>query len=231
MIGIISAMEIEAERLKKAIQRAKKTKISGIEFVSGELCSQDVVVAVCGIGKVFAAVCAQTMILHYHPDIIVNTGVAGALSSTLSIGDIAVADRVVQHDMDTSPLGDPPGLLSGIGRVQLPCSEMISDMLFRICSEIQGIKCEMGIVASGDQFVNSAERKQYIYDTFEAIAVEMEGAAIGQVCYVNGVSFGVLRAISDAADDSSHIEFSDFIKLASATSCLVLERFLLEWKK
>lgn len=231
MIGIISAMEIEAERIKGAVQGAKTRTISGIEFVSGKLCAQDVVVAVCGIGKVFAAICAQVMILEYKPDIILNTGVAGALSSTLSIGDIAIAESVVQHDMDTSPLGDPPGFLSGIDCVELPCSEMIADMFVRICSGIKGIRCETGVIASGDQFIGSAERKKQIRKAFHAIAVEMEGAAIGQVCHINNVGFGVLRAISDTADDSSHMEYTSFLKLAATTSCLMVERFLLEWNQ
>jgi len=114
MIGIIGAMQTEVELLISRLEGAEKRTVSGIDFYSGKLEKKDVVVAKCGIGKVFAAMCAQTMILAFAPAVIVNTGVAGTLTPRLSIGQVALADRVVQHDMDTSPLGDPVGLISGI---------------------------------------------------------------------------------------------------------------------
>ena len=121
MIGLIGAMEVEITSLRDAITEKVSRTISGVEFVSGKIDGQEVVTAVCGIGKVFAAVCAEAMILSYQPDLIINTGVGGSLSSDLSIGDVAVAKDVVQHDMDTTPLGDPPGYISGLGQVYLPC--------------------------------------------------------------------------------------------------------------
>ena len=119
MIGIIGAMGVEVLALAELLENKKCEKISGIEYMSGTIYGKDVVLAVCGIGKVFAAICAQTMILKYNPDVIINTGVAGTLSDELSIGDIAIADSVVQHDMDTSPLGDPVGMLSDINIIKI----------------------------------------------------------------------------------------------------------------
>ena len=176
MIGIIGAMSVEVEGLKARLTDAKSEVICGAEYVSGKLCGKDVVVAQCGVGKVFAAVCANTMILKYNVNAIINTGVAGTLLSCLGILDFAVSSYVVQHDMDTTVIGDEPGLISGINIVKIPASRRLSSLAIDTAVE-QGVACARGIIASGDQFISSAERKQYISDTFGAIACEMEGAA------------------------------------------------------
>ena len=116
-IGIIGAMDIEVQALKEMMDNPQVEKISSVEFYSGKIMNIDTVVAVAGVGKVNAAVCAQTMILKYAPDYIINTGVAGGLSPELEIGDIAVADKVCEHDMDTSPVGDELGFITGINKV------------------------------------------------------------------------------------------------------------------
>ena len=225
MIGIIAAMDVEMKSLRSYMENTETEVISGIRFVRGTLEGKDVVTAVCGIGKVFAALCAQTMILHYQPRCIINTGVAGTLTDALTIGSIAVSSAVVQHDMDTSPLGDPVGLISGINKVELPADRLLTGQL-SACAKVMGIKTATGVIASGDQFVASAERKAFIVEHFKAIACEMEGAAVGQVCYVNKVSFCVLRAISDSADGSSHMDYPAFTRLAAEQSVRLLLAFL-----
>ena len=202
LTGIIGAMVVETDAIKGMLTDKTVETFGGIEFVRGRLGGSDVVVATCGIGKVFAAICAQTMILKYAPDRIINTGVAGSLSESVGLLDIAISTSVVQHDMDTSPLGDPVGLISGINVVYLPASEsLISEV--RSAAERVGIRTSLGVIASGDQFIADGVKKNYIRDTFSAIACEMEGAAIGQVCYANRVDFVVIRAISDNADDEA----------------------------
>lgn len=225
MIGIIAAMDVEMNSLRSLMENTETEVISGIRFVRGTLEGKDVVTAVCGIGKVFAALCAQTMILNYQPQSIVNTGVAGTLTDALTIGSVAVSSAVVQHDMDTSPLGDPVGLISGINKVELPADRLLCGQL-SACAKVMGIKTATGIIASGDQFVASAERKAYIAGHFKAIACDMEGAAIGQVCFVNRVPFCVLRAISDSADGSSHMDYPAFVKMAAEQSVALMRRFL-----
>lgn len=226
MIGIIAAMNVEMESLRSFMTDTTTETISGITFVSGTLEGKQVVTAVCGIGKVFAAMCAQTMILLYSPERIINTGVAGSLSTKLNIGDIAVSDFVVEHDMDTSPLGDPVGMISGINIVDIPADCELADKICAAADGVGGIRCVKGKIASGDCFVNSAEKKKYISGTFGAIACEMEGAAIGHVCYVNKVPFCVIRAISDAADGSSHMDYSKFTALAAKNSAAVMTELL-----
>lgn len=225
MIGIIAAMNVEMESLRSYIENPVTETVSGITFVSGMLEGKEVVTAVCGIGKVFAAMCAQTMILRYAPDCIVNTGVAGTLTDKLTIGSVAVSSAVVQHDMDTSALGDPVGMISGINKVLLPASENLCGQL-SACATVLGIRTQTGVIASGDQFISSSEKKDAIVKTFGAIACEMEGAAIGQVCYVNRVPFCVLRAISDSADGSSHMDYPTFVGMAAEQSVKLLRTFL-----
>ena len=225
MIGIIAAMVPEIEKVKAAMTDMETRTVSGIEFVSGKLYGKDAVVAKCGIGKVFAALCAQTMILTYSPEYIINIGVGGTLTDKLSIGDIAISSDVVQHDMDTSPLGDPVGLVSGINIVHFPASERLTASLAAAADKL-GINRLIGTVASGDQFIASKERKQFIRESFGAIACEMEGAAVGHVCYVNSVPFAVLRAISDSADDSSHMDYGEFVLLAAERSFGVISEFI-----
>ena len=225
MIGIIAAMDSEIAAIKETMTDKVTENISGIDFVSGKLCGKNVVVAKCGIGKVFAAICAQTMILKYSPVLVINTGVGGTLTDKLSIGDIAVATDVVQHDMDTSPLGDPVGLVSGINVVNFPADKSALELISAAANSL-GVNNAKGTIASGDQFIASKEKKGYIVENFGAIACEMEGAAIGHVAYVNDTPFAVIRAISDSADDSSHMDYGEFLKIAAERSFKVVTEFV-----
>lgn len=224
MIGIIGAMEVEVQVLKAMLEDKKTETVSGVEFVSGKLCGREAVVACCGIGKVFAAIAAEAMILKYSPDVVINSGVGGALDKKLKIADIVIADAVVQHDMDTTAFGDPPGLISGINKVRIPASKQIADKLAQ-SAEKAGVNCCFGTIASGDEFVDSRERKNEIAETFSATVCEMEGASIGHVCYVNGVDFAVIRSVSDTFDDNSNMEYSEFVAIAAANSIKVIENF------
>ena len=223
--GIIGAMKVETDSLKAKVENATRETISGIEFVSGTLCGKPVVIAQCGIGKVFAAMCAQTMILRFGATRIINTGVAGTLCDELGILDIAVADGVVQHDMDTSPLGDPVGLISGINVVTFPATESLCEQILT-AAEVLGFRARRGVIASGDQFINNAEKKKWLRSTFDAIACEMEGAAIGHVCFVNGVEFAVIRSISDNASGEADMEYPEMVSRAAVRSEELVMRVL-----
>ena len=205
-------------------EREERT-ISGMTFTRGKLCGKDAVVTVCGEGKVNAAMCAQTMILEFAPDMIINTGVAGGLADGLKIADIVVADCVVQHDMDTSPLGDPKGLVSGINVIYFDADKKASALLSEIARD-NGINTVMGTIASGDQFIASKEVKQGIVSEFNAIACEMEGGAVGHVCYVNDVPFGIIRAISDGADDGAHMDYPTFAAAAAKNGIDLTDKFI-----
>ena len=224
MIGIIGAMDVEVNKFKEQMLGVSTETFSGVEFVSGTLWGHPTVVAVSGVGKVNAAICTQTMIMKYDPKFIINSGVAGGLSSGLNIADTVVATSVIQHDMDTSPLGDPVGFISGLNLVEIPTDEVLSDKLLSatIKSGVHSIK---GIIVSGDQFINSSEKKAFLKETFNAAACEMESAAIGHVCYKNSVPFSILRSISDNADDSSHISYTEFVQIAADNLEKIMKSF------
>ena len=216
-LGIIAAMKIEAELIEEAMTDIVRETCGSIEYCLGKIGTTDIVLAVCGIGKVFAAICAQTMIVKYAPDAVINTGVGGTLTKKLSVGDVAVSSAMVQHDMDTSALGDPVGLISGINIVEIPADAALAEKISAIVKSM-GINTVTGTIATGDQFIGNQETKNRIVDTFGAIACEMEGAAIGQVCYVNKVPFAVIRAISDDADGGACEDYPAFAKMAAKNS-------------
>lgn len=226
MIGIIGAMDVEIEALRNLMKDRQDVVISGVRYSEGTLRGVPCVVAVCGIGKVFAAICAQTMILTWKPDLILNIGVAGSLSTGLSVGSIAVASCVVQHDMDTSVLGDPVGLVSGINVIKFPADVDTSAKLAEAAIACN-IPIETGVIVSGDQFIGDREKKEWLRTQFGAIACEMEGAAIGHVAFVNNVPFAVLRAISDSYDtEAPQMDYETFKQMAAANSVRVLRLFL-----
>ena len=225
-IGIIGAMDIEVEELINSMEDIKKETISGIDFYEGTLQGKNAVVAECGVGKVHAAVCTQTMILKYAPDVIINTGVAGSLSTDLDIADIVISDGVVQHDFDVSPFGKPVGLISGIDLIKIPCNEELVKKLKNAAKVLEDTNVVVGTVASGDQFISSKEKKDYIINNFNALCTEMEGASIGHVCYINNVDFCIVRAMSDKADGTAHMDFPSFVDIAVKKSITLINNFL-----
>lgn len=223
IIGIIGAMDIEVDALADSMSRKKVTEISGIKFYQGKLCGKDVVIAKCGIGKVFASICAQTMILKFNPSVIINTGVAGTLDSEIHVLDIAIATGVVQHDMDTSALGDPVGLISGINVVEFKADDLVIKSLKNACESVKSF-CKQGIIATGDKFIHDLQDKAWLKSQFSAIACEMEGGAIGHTCYVNKVPFGIIRAISDG--EGATMDYLTFSKQAAQKSIEIVKKFV-----
>ncbi len=225
MIAIIGAMSVEVKGLIKLLQNKEVTNISGVDYVQGQLFGKTVVIAKCGVGKVFAALCCQTMILKYQPEIVINTGVAGGLDSSLEINDMVIADNLVQHDLDTSLLGDVVGTIIGLGRVNIPCSKKLIKA-FKQAAENLGFPYRVGKIASGDQFIGSVDKAQNIVKKFSAMACEMEGAAIAQVCYVNKTDFIVIRSISDITDGKSHKNFIFTAEKAAKQAIGLLQEFI-----
>jgi adenosylhomocysteine nucleosidase len=222
-IGVIGAMQIEVDNLKASMNGIHTEEYSGVTFVCGTIGDREVVAAVCGIGKVFAAICAEAMILKFQVDYVVNIGVAGTLSKELGIMDVAVADQVVQHDMNTSALGDPIGLLSGLDQIFLPSDEKMRKLLCS-CLQAKGIGYQVGTIATGDLFLHKETQKALLHKRFGAIACEMEGGAIGHVCYVNGIPFAILRSISDGEGGS--MDYETFAEKAAKQSILVVVDFI-----
>ena len=225
MLGIIGAMQVEIETIVEEMENKTEKTIGGIKFYQGLLWGKEVVAAVCGVGKVFAGICAQTMILNFDVDNILNIGVGGSLTNNLNICDLGIATAVVQHDMDTTPLGDPLGLISGLDVVEIPCDEKQTELWKKAADSVK-IKHFEGVIASGDCFVSTSSKKQYIRENFNGIVCEMEGGAIGQVCFLNKVPFNVIRAVSDNADGSADMDFPKFVKKAVAQSLVLLKEYM-----
>ena len=221
MIGIICALSAEAEFLKNEMNVRMMKTVAGAEYVSGKLFGKDAVIVVCGIGKVFAAVAAQTIVCEYSPDIIINTGVCGSLIPELKINDILVASGAVQHDMDTSGLGDPPGMVSGVNVIEFPCSKQLGEMFLASC-ERAGFSARTGIIATGDQFIGGGEKKEYLAEHFGASGCDMESGAIAHVCYINKLPCAIIRAISDNADEGADVSYAEFVKGAAERSAKIV---------
>lgn len=226
MIGLIGAMAVEVEALMAKLENQTEKRIGMDTFVSGRLYGQDAVLAVCGPGKVNAALCAQSMTLHYQPEWVLNLGVAGAGEEGVTIGDMVIATAAVQHDMDTSPIGDPVGMVSKINLVEIPCDAALRERLVAAAQGVPGVRVHTGIIATGDQFINRGDTRARIHALFGAKAVEMEGAAVAQACYMHGVPCGVLRSISDGANGQSEMDYPTFTALAASHSQQVVERLL-----
>lgn len=227
-IGIIGAMEPEVEALISELEDRRVETVSGIAFNIGNLLGKSVVIARCGIGKVFASLCAEAMILRYSPTLIVNTGVGGAVSDRLHTGDILVADRLCQHDMDTSAIGDPVGLVSGINKIYFEADKR-SVQILSDAAERLGLSACVGTVATGDRFIACASDKRTIRERFAADACEMEGCAIAQTAFVNSTPFAVVRAISDSADGEATMDYPTFLPIAAKNSAALTRELVRFW--
>lgn len=223
LIGIIGAMDIEVNGIVASMENVEERIVSNIKFYRGTMFGKNIVVAKCGVGKVFATICAQTMILEYGPTAMINLGVAGTLTGELGVLDVAIANNVVQHDMDTSPLGDPKGLISGINIVYIEADKGIISAL-KVATEDANCNYICGTIATGDKFMSVSNEKKALNNEFNAIACEMEGGAIGQTCYVNNVPFGVIRAISDG--DGAEMDFATFSERAANQSIEIIKKFI-----
>lgn len=224
MIGIIGAMDIEIDGFKEHMSEISTEKHSFFEFTRGKIDDVETVIVMCGIGKVSAAICTQIMIDKYNPSIIINSGVAGGLHPSLSIGDIAVASAVVQHDVDTTIFGDPKGYISNLMLREIPVNPLLSEKLVKIAEKIEATNVVSGVIATGDQFISTPYQKNQIKDEFDAIATEMEGGSVGHVCYANNVEFAVIRAISDNASGDALTDYESFkVSAAEKTIKIVVD--------
>ncbi len=228
-IGIIGAMELEVKALKEKMQITEVITKASMEFYAGTLDGIEVVVVQCGIGKVNAALCAQILADHHEVTHIINTGVAGSLDAALDIGDILISDCAVYHDMDVTALGYERGQVPQLDVKAFPADTHLTDLALRKCTEVNpDIHVMTGCVVSGDQFVSSKEVKDDILAHFNGKCTEMEGAAIAHGAYLNKIPFVIIRAISDKADDSAHMDYPTFEKAAAVHSARLVESMLAE---
>ena len=223
MVGVIGAMPLEMEQLLEDLEEKEEVRIGLDSFWKGKLYGRDAVLAICGPGKVNAALCAERMMLRFPLRWMLNLGAAGSGQSGVGIGDLVVATAAVQHDMDTTGLGDPIGYVSKVGLIEFPCDGHIREVLRDAAGQLPGVRVHEGIIATGDQFIHSAADKQRINRQFGALAVEMEGAAVAHACYTHGLPCAVLRSISDEANGQADMDYPAFTRLAAARTQQVLK--------
>ena len=214
-IGIIVSMEVEVEILKEKMEDVRIIKKASMDFYEGILAGKKVVVVRSGIGKVNAGICAQILADVFSVDAIINTGIAGSLNKNINIGDIVLSTDVVQHDMDATGFGYRKGQIPQMPVFFFNADDNLRRLAAEVCKEVNpDIQVFEGRIASGDQFVCDQDVKNRIVSEFSAYATEMEGAAIGQAAYLNEIPFLVVRAISDKADGSAQMDYSEFEKAA-----------------
>lgn len=226
-VGIIGAMEQEVTLLRDRIENRQTHRLAGCEIDTGHLHGVEVALLKSGIGKVAAAMGTTLLLDHCRPDRVINTGSAGGLASTLRVGDIVISDEVCYHDADVTAFGYQPGQMAGCPPAFSADPALIA--LAERCIGALRLNAVRGLICSGDAFINGAAPLARLRHTFpQAAAVEMEAAAIGHVCHAFQIPFVVVRAISDVADQASHISFDEFLKVAAAQSTLMVEAMLRE---
>lgn len=226
VIGIIAAMAEELEILLKDLALDEKNTKANMTFHKGKLYGKDVVAVVCGIGKVNSAVCTQILASEYNVDKVINVGVAGGIGKEIYPGDIVIAENLVQHDMDTTAFGDKIGQIPRLDTFDFKCDEEMIKIAKQACEKISDLNSFTGRIVSGDQFVASLEKIQWLDKEFGAISCEMEGASIAQVCYLNSIPFVVIRSISDNANNGAHMDYQKFIPIAVKNSTRILKQML-----
>lgn len=228
VIGIISAMKEELEQLINELKLEKKIKKANMEFNSGKLYGKDIVMVVCGIGKVNAAVCTQILIDEFNVDKIINVGVAGGIPAEIMPGDVVIAENLLQHDMDTSKFGDKIGQIPRLDTYDFKCDSELVNMARNASESMKTHKTFVGRIISGDQFICSVDKIKWLSKQFDASACEMEGASIAQVCYLNKKPFVVIRSISDNANNGAHIDYEVFKGMAVINSNNIIRYMLRE---
>lgn len=225
MIGIVGAMDEELTLLLEALEETQVRRVGGFTLYLGTLVGRRVVLAQCGVGKVNAAALAQLLVLEGVSQLIF-TGVAGGVGLGLRVGDIVISTDAVQHDLDVTALGYALGEVPGDGLAWPADDALRARALAAAAGELEGIKVVAGRIASGDQFIASPEKVNWLRETFGAACAEMEGAAVAQVCHKAGVPFVIIRSLSDSADGGAEADFRSFTPLAARRAKTVVLRML-----
>ena len=223
-IAIMGAMPEEVAPILERLDDVQEVNYAKNKYYKAKYKNIDVVVAYSKIGKVFSTLTATTMLELFACDVLLFTGVAGAVNPELQIGDLVVASKLAQHDLDITIFGHPHGYVPE-GSVYVEADKDLIALSKMVASEM-GVKVKEGIIATGDQFIASEERKNFIAETFKADALEMEGASVAVVCDALGVPFFILRSISDSADMDAGFNFEEFVESSAKVSAEFLMKMV-----
>ncbi|MBN2721294.1 MAG: 5'-methylthioadenosine/adenosylhomocysteine nucleosidase [Campylobacterales bacterium] len=215
-IAIIGAMREEIDPLLSKMDSVIETQYANNIYYEAIYNGKKLVIAYSKIGKVFSALTATILIEKFGCQMVLFSGVAGAISSELKIGDLIIADGLCQHDLDITAFGHPYGYVPE-GEVCIPTDTKLREIAKKVASN-KGIALKEGIIATGDQFVACSDKKSWVAETFKASALEMEGASVAVVCNALGIPFFILRAISDTANDEAGMDFDTFLESSAKIS-------------
>lgn len=226
-IGIIGAMDEEVNRLKELMKEVKIKRIASMDFYEGNFDGSPIVVVRSGIGKVNAALCTQILVDVYEIDLVINTGVAGSLRNEIDIADIVLSTDALQHDVDATGFGYDLGVIPRMEQSVFQADASLVDLAKMVCKEVlPSLGIHTGRIVSGDQFISDAKKKEWLVKTFNGYCTEMEGAAIAQAAYLNKIPFLIIRAISDKADQSAEMAYSEFEELAISNTIKLLSELI-----
>lgn len=226
-IGIVVAMDEEAEAIKAIMKNVEIKEKGNVTFLVGNIEGKKCILTKSGVGKVNAARTTQILINNFDVECVINAGSAGAINNALNIGDVVIGKHVVQHDFDITAFGHSKGYITGVGD-RVVCDANLVNKFENIIKEIPERKynIKFGVVATGDIFCTDTYMKDKIRGKFNADVVDMECGAIAQVCYLDEVPFAVIRSVSDTPNGSNASTFDENLKLASKRCANLLKEFL-----
>ena len=225
--GIIAAMKEEKQEIENIMDEKQICNIYELNFIKGKINETEVVLVEAGVGKVNAARTTQILIDNFDVNYVINVGSAASANDELDIGDIVIGNRIVQHDFDITAFGHPKGYISNVGQF-VESDKALIRKLEEIISEMKDneFKIKIGTIASGDIFCTELKMKEKIRSKFSADAIEMEGAAIAQVCKLDNIPFLIIRSISDKPNGNNHITFDQFLEKASKRCAIIIKNFM-----
>lgn len=227
-IGIIAAMNEEMAEIKLKMNNIVLKEILGLKFFEGQINDKDCVLVECGIGKVNAARTTQIMLDNFEIEFVINIGTAGGLNEKLGVTDVVIGEKMVQHDFDITAFGREKGFITGVGKFIEADKELVEkcEAVMNSLESENAFQVITGTIASGDLFCTDKVLAQNIRKEFGADCVEMEGAAIAQICYLDKVPFVVVRSISDSPNGKNHMDFDEYLEVASKRGAEFLEKLL-----
>ena len=220
-VGIIFPMQEEIDALKKYLTIEKEYNIFELTFYEGIISGVHVVLVQCGVGKVNAARVTQILIDNIKVDYIFNIGVAGGVDESLSVGDIVLGEKLVQHDFDITAFDHEKGYIPSVG-TYIDCDTYLLTVADGVLKKMEDVSYKRGVIASGDIFCTEIKMSQKINSKFNALCVEMEGASIAQVCYLAHVPFLIIRSISDVPNNNNKITYDEFL----ISSCEIVAKVM-----
>jgi adenosylhomocysteine/aminodeoxyfutalosine nucleosidase len=215
-LAIMGAMPEEIAPILERVGDYTMTEVAGNKYYECSYAGHDLVIAYSKIGKVFSTLTAATMIEKFGAQKMLFSGVAGAISSDLKVGDLIIGTRLCQHDLDITAFGHPHGYVPEGKQFVETDAEL--QTIGQMVADEMGVIVKKGVIATGDQFVADPVRKTFIETTFQADALEMEGASVTVVCDALDVPVFILRAISDAADMDASFDFDTFLESSAKVS-------------